>query len=125
MTATITNRPQKFTPSFRKETGFVRSVLGLNDKGEAVVEARIYRPASKVYCAVWIRSAPEWHSGTGSANGGGYHMASAALAEALINAGVDLSEAIDGRGDDAMREAIRAVTIAACGHCLNVIEAHA
>ena len=129
MIATLSNRKEKFLSSHRKKTGFVRAILGLNDKGDVVVEARIYHPGkygdSPTYCAVWIRSDPEWHSGTGSANGGGYHKASAALAEAIDNAGIDLSEAIDGRGDFAMVEAVRAVTIAACGQCLNVLEAHA
>jgi hypothetical protein len=112
MTATFTTRKQKFTTSHRKANGFKTAFLGLSNAGEAVVEARIYQPSHNYYCAVWIRTKGEWHTGTGSATGGGYHMASAALAEALINAGVDLSEAIDGWGEGAMLEAIRAVTVA-------------
>lgn len=47
-----------------------------------------------IRCSVWIRrptgSGLEWHSGTGSASGCGYHKESTALADALMNAGVQL-----------------------------------
>lgn len=129
MTANTTDRKQKFNVNYRKENGgFIREIIGLNNEGGPVVHARIYHPGKQgdapTYCALWIHDR-KGSSGTGKANGYGYHKASAALAEAITNAGYDLSEDIDGRGDSAMAEAVKALTIAAVGHCLNVIEAHA
>jgi hypothetical protein len=92
--------------------------------------------ASVVYCNVWINHGDFNVSGTGSAVGGGYHKKSAAFAEALASAGVELygspySEAgkteahgagtytshykpsqrchIGGCGDSAVNEAMKAV----------------
>ena len=81
------------------------------------VVARIYRGrsagASRVYATIWIRSGERYISGTGWAGGGGYHKASAALDEAIRACGITLSESIDGRGDDGMRDACRAIALAA------------
>lgn len=90
---------------------------GLPEMRETVV-ARVYTgrsaSASVVYVTVWIRTeCGRYISGTGKAGGGGYHKASAALAAALDACGVTLSEAIDGRGDGAFRDAIKAVALAA------------
>jgi hypothetical protein len=78
-----------------------------------MVTARAYMgrsaQASVVYVSVWIHGADgHFSSGSGNAGGGGYHKASAALAEALESAGVELSQHIGGMGDGAMREALTA-----------------
>lgn len=69
---------------------------------------RIYhnQKASTIYAACWINFMSA--SGTGSANGYGYHKASAAAAEALRNCGITLNEPIDGRGESMIIEAIEA-----------------
>ena len=51
-------------------------------------------------------------AGHGRANGYGYHRPSAALAEAFESAGVHLDEAIDGRGNEAMKDACIALAVA-------------
>lgn len=67
-----------------------------------------------VYCVAWFNRADPICRGVGKAGGYGYHHESAALSDALDDAGIVLSQAIDGRGDGAMREALTAVA-AACG----------
>jgi hypothetical protein len=65
--------------------------------------------ATRVYCSVWVNAPGVDVSGRGHAGGGGYHKASAAMAAALDSAGIELDEAIDGRGGSAMREAAAAI----------------
>jgi hypothetical protein len=106
----------------KKETISAYTVVAVNATGEidSVVEARFYMSrsadgASPVYCSVWI-SGPECStSGCGSALGCGYHKESAALQSALESAGITLSQPIDGRGSQAMSEALLAIA-AACGY---------
>jgi len=82
------------------------------------IEARCYMSfnsdgAAPVYAAVWIRGSSV--SGRGKASGYGYHKVSAAIAEALGNAGIKLSEDISGRGDSSVCDALTAIA-AALGH---------
>lgn len=125
MRAKLTDRPNKFTRSHRKETPCFLScwvVIDLSKKpythGGDMPETvclRVYVTKSgATSAAVWIHGANGFHSsGTGAAGGGGYHKASAAAAYALKNAGVDLSRDIDGRGNGAISEAVLAVAKAA------------
>ena len=62
--------------------------------------------ASPVYCSLWIHCSPYYVSGRGKAGGYGYHKASAAFQEACVSAGIELSQPVDGRGNDMVREAI-------------------
>ena len=62
--------------------------------------------ASPVYCALWVHCSPYYVSGRGKAGGYGYHKASAAFQEACDSAGIELSQPVDGRGNDMVREAI-------------------
>ena len=62
--------------------------------------------ASPVYCSLWIHCSPYYVSGRGKAGGYGYHKASAAFQEACDSAGIELSQPVDGRGNDMVREAI-------------------
>lgn len=81
------------------------------------------RNATRVYCSIWV-NVPQFHQakrtpvtyfgGHGFAGGCGYDKKSAALAAAIDSAGIKLSQDIDGRGDSAVREAIRAIGDA-CG----------
>lgn len=65
--------------------------------------------ASPVYCSVWLHHSVHDTAGHGRATGYGYHKRSAALQAALDSAGVKLAQAIDGRGDSAMRDALLAI----------------
>ena len=110
-----------FKRSYRKEKGgFYREFSALDPRdGSAIVTARFYWPgrdgASNCYCCVWIHGDNVHGSGSGKAGGYGYHKESAALAEAFSCAGVVLSEDIGGRGDSAMRDAIKAVACKVTG----------
>lgn len=62
-----------------------------------VVTARCYMgrsaSASVVHAVIWVRCADgEWTSGSGSAGGYGYHKESAALADAVKSAGIELKD---------------------------------
>lgn len=121
MKATLTNRPQKFTSSHRKERNGLYSeyaVLAVNpagpsdDNGEYVRELvclRIYWPgATNVYACLWVDHA-NFHSGSGVAGGGGYCKQSGAAAEAIRNAGIDLDQNIHGAGTRAIEDACMAI----------------
>lgn len=108
MKATNTNRKNTFNPNHRKENRFFKqmtAVVFTENKFREVATLRYYSTDSRTYCCFW-----GWDtSGTGSAGGYGYDRPSAAAAEAIANAGIDLSEPIDGRGDCVVRSALEAI----------------
>ncbi len=103
--------------SNRKENNFTnQKTLFAIEKGELreLVMARFYVTQGRHYCCVWVHSAKAnvWISGGAFAGGYGYHRGSQALESALDDAGVKLSEAIGGRGDTAIDDALKAVGVA-------------
>lgn len=60
---------------------------------------------------IWVSAPNVSCSGSGRATGYGYHIPSAAVAYAIESAGFKLSQAIDGRGDEAIEEAVRAIGV--------------
>ena len=70
-----------------------------------------------------------FHNGRAYAGGYGYHRSSAAAAWAIKAAGVDLSEDIAGRGDQAIAAAVEAIARAINAHLdgahIYVVHAHA
>ena len=135
MTATLLapgKYKHKFTTSHRKEKrGFTEELAVIihdprpwhERESRAPVVARIYWAGQTCYACLWadIRAvdspgySSDTRNGSGFASGGGYHKASAALQEAIQNAGFVLSEAIDGRGNGMMEDALLAVADA-CGY---------
>lgn len=110
MKATLTDRPQTFSKFHARESGFYREYRVLDLETLTVpVSARLYYPAKDVFC---VLHAGLHRKGSGRADGGGYHKASAALGYAIHNAGIDLSENIDGVGDAAMDKAMLAIAAA-------------
>lgn len=100
----------------RKENGFHREIAVLDPAdGRAIVTARFYFPGQTAYCALWIHGASVHGRGQGKAGGGGYHKLSAALADAINDSGVVLSQSISGVGDSAMEEACEAIAKALTG----------
>lgn len=70
--------------------------------------------ASIVYCSIWVHTADGRSvSGHGTAGGWGYHKESAALQDAISSAGIKLSKSVHGVGENAMRDALLAITKAA------------
>lgn len=111
-----------FSISHRKEkNGFYAeysALVALHERQEmcAVVSLRLYWPSSTCYACVWINSylpgqENEYIStqGSGKAGGGGYCKASAAAAAAIDNAGFKLSQDIDGRGTEKIKDVVLAI----------------
>ena len=96
------------------------AVAAVNGKMREVVVARWYMArksdgAPPVYASIWVYGAGFDISGSGRATGYGYHKASAALSSAIDSAGITLSERIDGCGDGAVRDALKAIARAIAG----------
>lgn len=115
----------------RKENNFYEQLtLVTNEIGQGMKElaqVRFYATKASHYACVWINdSASNTHiSGGGKASGYGYHRASAALQSAFADAGVLLNDAIDGRGEGAMRDALTAIAIALEYTQFIIIDSHA
>ncbi len=76
------------------------------------ITVRIYGTNAKNYACVWIYGKGIDGiniSSSGSAGGYGYHRPSAAVADALNNAGIELSSNISGVGNKAIMDAISAI----------------
>ena len=110
---------------FREQYSAVANIRYGGERGlKECVTVRIYRAATRVYCCVWINSRAVHTSGGGWASGGGYHKPSAALSRALDDAGVKLSEGIDGCGESAMEDAMRAIATALGYKNVTILRAH-
>lgn len=100
--------------------------LGLRLSMQSVIIARIYwsKNGATCYACVWVHGSIST-SGGGKAGGYGYHKASAALQNALTDAGVKLSEDIGGRGETAMTDALAAMAHAMGHRKFHIHNAHA
>lgn len=120
------------TGSCRKEKNFTKqwALYSLDQtgyKGEPceLVCVREYQTDSRAYACIWIHGAEVCGHGGGYAGGYGYHMGSAAVEVAIHDAGIILDTAIGGRGDEAIKDAIKAIAEAVGSHNYFVGEAHA
>jgi hypothetical protein len=111
--------------SHRKENHFYKQITAVvfnRATGGAFdcVTLRLYATDNRHYACVWVHNNCAWIkdgetiaatdcNGSGYAGGWGYHRASAAAGEAIYKAGFDLSEDINGRGNQAIEEAARAI----------------
>jgi hypothetical protein len=130
MEAKITGRADilNVKASHRKENSFYKqytAVVFNRETGGAFdsVTLRLYATDARHYACIWVHTNCAWimdgetvaayyASGSGYAGGWGYHRASAAAAEAISAAGIELSEDIDGRGDEAICAAVMAIATA-------------
>jgi hypothetical protein len=117
--------------SHRKENHFMQSyILLCTDKSgiRELAQLRLYGTQSTNYACLWVHDSKSetYVAGSGKSGGYGYHRPSAAAQVAFDNAGISLSEAIDGCGDSAIENAMKALG-AALGIYSNiaVINAHA
>lgn len=106
------------------------TVLAETENGiREIVVARLYaslrRDANRVTCILWTNGGHNANA-SGWASGYGYHKGSAALADAISNAGIKLTENISGCGKRAMHEALLAIARADCpdAKILGVFEAY-
>lgn len=105
---------------YRKESGFMGSYILLappdSDSyaplAKNAVEIRIYGTQARNYAAAWIHAKGVYACGGGAAGGYGYHRPSAAAANALEDAGVELEEPIGGGGESAIEGALYAIGVA-------------
>lgn len=113
--------------SHRKENAFWKQLTLLDPKtGRSIINARFYQPGTVCYCCLWVSGGEHYGSGAGRAGGGGYHKPSAALSEALRDAGVTLNDPISGYGDSHMWDALEALGRALTGkRKFFRVEAHA
>jgi len=103
---------ENFNANHRKENHFMEQYTALvltKDGMREAVTLRVYGTRAMNYVCLWFNNGDQWASGTGSAGGYGYHRPSAAAAEAFKKAGVELSERINGQGDEIIREAVEAL----------------
>lgn len=96
----------------------------------AAVTLRIYYTPSRMYgstayACIWINGRNINLSGGGKAGGCGYHKASAAVSNALDDAGVTLNQSIHGVGDTAIRDALEAIAKALGYRKFHIHHAHA
>jgi len=111
---------------YRKDDKFVREFAAIDlDAGNDRISARFYRTKSSSYCCLWVMGKDHYGRGYGLADGHGYHKDSAALGCAIRDADIALSDPIDGYGDGAIREAIKAIADAIGVERCYVHEAHA
>lgn len=114
----IGKQRDKYRDHFYKEI----SVMHPSVRG-TIVTVRFYWPNSSEYCRciVWVNNDEEFGSGYGFAGGSGYCKESQAMADAIDQTGIELSEDIGGRGDSAMRSAVKAIAKAVSGKRENFI----
>lgn len=120
MKVNVKSMARGLNPAHRKENGFYRQIAIIcPHSGADIVTARFYWPsndgAGRCYSCVWIYGNDALGTGSGYANGGGYHKESAALLAALNSAQAYVDTDIAGRGDKAMRDALLATARAATG----------
>lgn len=95
----------------RKKSDFP---CGNNQPMKDIINVKLYAVPNRTwgavwYACVWINSNSIHISGGGKASGCGYHKPSAALANALHDAGVELSQSISGVGESAMTDSLAAI----------------
>lgn len=122
MKATIKNPDSRINGrAHRKEQHFSGEYAAIDPKsGQSIVTLRSYiTPGGTCYACIWIGTRPNkkhpegvYANGSGRATGGGYHKPSAAAAKAIKQAGITLDTDIDGRGNDAMHDAVKAIAVA-------------
>lgn len=78
---------------------------------DRLIDLKIYSTSSRAYACIWVRDEHKVcaQKGSGYAGGYGYHRPSAAVQNAIQNAGFRLSYDIAGSGDSAIFEAVLAV----------------
>ena len=116
----LANQGTQRAKSFNRDKMLTTAIVATDKTtGRKIVDCRVYigksSSSTTVYCSVWVYG-EKLYTGLGKAGGGGYHKPSAAMYEALHNAGWAVSESISGCGDGAMRKAAVAVAQAVAGH---------
>jgi len=107
---------------------FCRVYKVLDSKFRTVVDCRLYWSSTFATCSccIWIRTKDDCIACSGTAGGYGYHKASAAVENALLNANIKMAEPFGGAGTRAIETALLAVARAAQGRKVyHLIESYA
>ena len=94
----------------RVRNGFYKELVVMDPKThQSIAIFRTYITGYTFHCCAWFHSADSYGSGYGKATGSGYCKESAAIDEAIANAGIALDERFGGRGESAIRDAAIAI----------------
>jgi hypothetical protein len=94
----------------RVRNGFYKELVVMDPKTyQSVAIFRTYITGSAFHCCAWFHSADSYGTGYGKATGSGYCKESAAIDEAIANAGIALEKRFGGRGESAIRDAALAI----------------
>lgn len=121
-----TNPNSKFTTAHRNENKcyiYGWAVLdpqrltwdAAGNQAAPVIECRIYGTGTANTACLWITSSAIgkrrelYVNGSGKATGYGYHRPSAAVQDAVTNAGITIAQPIDGVGDSAIETLLLAI----------------
>ena len=114
MKATLGNEA-KNAINYGDKKAMIRTYNVITEGLENIITVRCYMGRSKesstVYASIWIDTPCYHSSGKGKASGYGYHKSSAAIGEAIENAGITI-DPIHGRGESAIEDALKAIAAA-------------
>jgi len=116
----------------RKEKGYSGTFLLVDKDFNHKIDCRIYWTATRCYCCLWV-SDSDYQSGSGWVGGYGYDKESAAVQEAITNAGYKLFHSgkkrkhcsISGVGREAIESALMAIGRLTTRKKLHMIHTHA
>jgi len=90
--------------------GFYKEFSVIEPKtGQSVAIFRTYITGYTFHCCAWLYGVDSYGTGYGKAAGSGYCKESAAIDEAIANAGVVLNKRFGGMGESAIRDAALAI----------------
>ncbi len=90
----------------RVAKGFYKEFAVIEPKtGRSVAIFRTYITGYTFHCCAWFYGVDSYGTGYGKAAGSGYCKESAAIDEAIANAGVVLNKRFGGMGESAIRDA--------------------
>ena len=105
----IGSKRDRISDHFYKELSIIQSV------NNTPCRFRFYCSGSVIHCIAWISGREVYGSGYGKAGGYGYCKESAAMHDAICNAGITMSEHWAGMGDSRMRSAALGIAKAVTG----------
>ena len=125
MKATINHEVnEKISSNHRRKKGFTEGYKLFNLQREQIIDCRIYWGTTNCYAVLWVSHKGVYLSGSGVAGGHGYHKQSAAVSGAIQKCGIELNEAISGRGERAIKDAFKAIGRAFGYRKLQLVKIH-
>ena len=89
--------------------GFYKEIAVIHDENTTPCRFRFYNTGQTIHCCAWISGREVYSSGYGKAGGNGYCKESAAMYDAIKDAGITMSEYWAGTGGSKQREAAIAI----------------